>query len=109
MLLPPDARTLLAQASQPSGPKLSQILRCDLEGKGQRVQEAMVAVAELAPLGEAPWHMHPGAQELLYVLEGRLTVEVEGRSATNLNAGEIVLIPAEQNAQSILRYCHASR
>jgi quercetin dioxygenase-like cupin family protein len=95
MLLPADTRMVLAQASQPSGPKLTQILRGDLVGQDQKVQETMVTIAELGPQGQAPWHMHPGAQELLYVLEGRLIVEVEGRAASTLNAGEIVLIPAE--------------
>jgi quercetin dioxygenase-like cupin family protein len=95
MLLPADTRMVLAQASQPSGPKLTQILRGDLVGQDQKVQETMVTIAELAPQGQAPWHMHPGAQELLYVLEGRLIVEVDGRPPGTVTAGEIVLIPAE--------------
>lgn len=95
MLLPADSRMVLAQAPEPSRPKLTQILRNDLESQGQKVEETMVTLAELGPNGEAPWHMHPGAQELLYVIEGRLTVEVKGRPTSMLNNGEIVLIPAE--------------
>jgi quercetin dioxygenase-like cupin family protein len=39
--------------------------------------------------------MHPGAQELLQVIEGNLTVEIEERGATVLKAGEAGIIPAE--------------
>ena len=39
--------------------------------------------------------MHPGAQELLHVIEGVLTVEIEGRGTTVLKTGEAGIIPAE--------------
>jgi len=39
--------------------------------------------------------MHPGAQEILYLVEGNLTVEVEGQEAKTISAGDIVLTPAE--------------
>jgi quercetin dioxygenase-like cupin family protein len=39
--------------------------------------------------------MHPGAQELLHVIEGALTVEIEGRASALLRAGEASIIPAE--------------
>ena len=38
---------------------------------------------------------HPGAQELLHVIEGNLTVEIEGKGSTLLKAGEAGIIPAE--------------
>ena len=44
--LPADIRMVLAQAPQAAGPKLKQILRGDLEGQDQKVQESMVAVVE---------------------------------------------------------------
>ena len=91
---PADISIVLAQA-QAARPTLTQILRGDLEGQGQKVSETLVSTVEWGPRGEAPWHMHPGAQELLYVQDGRLVVEVEGRAAKVLNAGEIALIPAE--------------
>jgi quercetin dioxygenase-like cupin family protein len=83
-----------AQPHQTS-PKLTQILRADLQGQNQRVEETVVNVLEMAPAAEAPWHMHPGAQEFIYVLEGRLQVEVEGRAGQEVKAGGIILIPAE--------------
>jgi quercetin dioxygenase-like cupin family protein len=39
--------------------------------------------------------MHPGAQELLHVIEGNLIVEIEGKGSTLLKAGEAGIIPAE--------------
>jgi quercetin dioxygenase-like cupin family protein len=91
--VPVMSKFALAQ-TQP-GPKLSQILRRDLENQGQVVQETVVSVVEFGPGTAAPWHMHPGAQELLHVFEGSVTVEIEGQGATLLKTGEAGIIPAE--------------
>jgi quercetin dioxygenase-like cupin family protein len=77
------------------GPKANQVMRRDLEGQGQKVQETVVTLVEFPPGAVAPWHMHPGAQELLYGLEGKLTVEVEGQGVTAINAGEAGLIAGD--------------
>jgi quercetin dioxygenase-like cupin family protein len=90
---PSIANIALAQAQ--AGPKLIQILRNDLEGQGQVVQETVVSLVEFPPGSAAPWHMHPGAQELLHVIEGSLTVEVEGKGRTLLESGQAGMIPAE--------------
>ena len=39
--------------------------------------------------------MHPGAQEILCVQEGSLTVEVEGQGTTAIKAGEAYVVPAD--------------
>ena len=93
VMVPSIADIVLAQA--PAGPKLTQILRNDLEGQGQMVQETVVSIVEFPPGAAAPWHMHPGAQELLHVIEGNLIVEIEGKGSTLLKAGEAGIIPAE--------------
>jgi quercetin dioxygenase-like cupin family protein len=90
--VPSIANIALAQAQ--AGPKLTQILRNDLEGQGQVVQETVVSVVEFPPGTTAPWHMHPGAQELLHVIEGSLTVEIEGKGSTLLKAGQAGIVPA---------------
>lgn len=77
------------------GPKATQILRNDLIGQGNHVQETVVTLVEFSPGQAAPWHAHPGAQEILYIIEGNLTVEVEGQGARTIKAGDIVLTPAE--------------
>ena len=91
MTVPSLANIAVAQA----GPKLTQILRNDLEGQGQVVQETVVSIVEFPPGSAAPWHVHPGAQELLHVIEGSLIVEVEGKGSNLLKAGEAGIIPAE--------------
>ena len=85
-----------ARAQAPTGgPKASQILRRDLDGQGQKVQETVVTVVEFPPSSVAPWHLHPGAQEILYGLEGNLSVEVEGQGVTSIKIGDTGLIPAD--------------
>ena len=85
----------IVQAQDQAGPKLTQILRNDLEGQGQIVQETVVSIVEFPPGAAAPWHMHPGAQELLHVVEASLIVEIEGKGSTLLKAGEAGIISAE--------------
>jgi quercetin dioxygenase-like cupin family protein len=88
------ARFAQAQTAA-AGPRLTQVLRKDLEAQDQRVEESVVSVVEFGPGIGAPWHMHPGAQEILYTLEGNLTVEIEGQGATTVKSGECSMIPAD--------------
>jgi quercetin dioxygenase-like cupin family protein len=86
----------MAKAQTPAaGPKLIQILRKDLERQGQAVQESVVSTVEFGAGVSAPWHMHPGAQEILYAMEGSLTVEIQGQGASTVKAGECSIIPAD--------------
>jgi quercetin dioxygenase-like cupin family protein len=78
-----------------SGVKMTQILRRDLEGQGNQLQESVVTHVEFAPGRGAPLHFHPGAQEILYVLEGNVTVEQDGLGARVISAGEVALTPAD--------------
>ena len=91
--LPAMSRICNAQASQ--GPQLTQLLKEDLERQGQTVQETVVNLLEMAPSVSAPWHMHPGAQEIVFVLDGGVIVEVEGEGSKELGPGGITLIAAE--------------
>lgn len=44
---------------------------------------SLAAIEHLAPPGsESPWHLHHGQDELLYVIEGSVTVIVDGRRWT---------------------------
>jgi len=57
------------------------------------VRHAVQVVAEFAPGVAAGKHTHPG-EELGYVLEGTLQLEVAGQAPRPLNAGEAFFIPA---------------
>jgi quercetin dioxygenase-like cupin family protein len=94
LFLPAISRICRAQPSQ-GGPKLTQLLRADLQHQDQIVQETLVNLLEMAPAVSAPWHMHPGAQEIVFVLDGNLVVEVEGEESKEVASGGIALIPAE--------------
>jgi quercetin dioxygenase-like cupin family protein len=91
--VPSAARIAFAQA--PAGPKLTQILKKDIEGQGQAVQETVVSIVEFGPGSSAPWHMHPSAQETLYALDGNLVVEVDGRGLATVKLGEAFIIPGD--------------
>jgi mannose-6-phosphate isomerase-like protein (cupin superfamily) len=94
LVLPAVSRSCNAQPSQ-GGPKLIQLLKADLERQGLMVQETVVNLLEMGPSASAPWHMHPGAQEIIFVLEGNLAVDVEGQGLMEVKAGGIALISAE--------------
>jgi quercetin dioxygenase-like cupin family protein len=85
----------IAWTQTQAAPKLTQILRKDLENQAQIVQETVVSIVDFGPGTAAPWHMHPGAQELLHVIEGNLVVEVEGAGTTVLKTGEAGIIAAD--------------
>jgi quercetin dioxygenase-like cupin family protein len=78
-----------------TGVKMIRLLRSDLQGQGNQVQESIVTLVEFQPGQKAPWHMHPGAQEIFFVLEGNAMAEIEGRGAAMIKAGEVVLIAAD--------------
>jgi quercetin dioxygenase-like cupin family protein len=92
---PTIATSMRMEARAKAGPKVTQILRTDLEGQDHTVQETVLSVVEFGPGTGAPWHTHPGAQELFHVIEGSLAVEVEGQGNTLLKAGEARIIPAD--------------
>jgi quercetin dioxygenase-like cupin family protein len=92
--IPAVSGVVFAQAPGP-GPKLTQILKQDMEGQGQAAQETVVSIVEFGPGTSAPWHMHPSAQETLYALDGNVVVEVEGRGTSTVKLGEASIIPGD--------------
>src|SRR4051812_45631243 len=79
----------LAQAQQP-GIKRTDLQRHDLSVPGREVVQVRV---DFAPGAVAPKHSHPG-EEIIYVLEGSLEYQVEGKPPVTLQAGEVLFIPA---------------
>ena len=48
---------------------------------------------DIAPGVLAPNHSHPG-EEIVYVIEGLLEYQLEGKPPVTLRAGEVLFIPA---------------
>jgi len=94
-LVLPATERLAGARTSPGAPKLTQLLKADLTRQNQTVQETVVNLLEMAPGVSAPWHMHPGAQEIVFVLDGTLIVEVDGEAPKQIDAGAAALIPAE--------------
>jgi quercetin dioxygenase-like cupin family protein len=76
--------------AQQSGVKRTDLQRHDLSIPGR---EAVQVRIDIAPGAVAPRHTHPG-EEIIYVLEGSLEYQVDGRSPVTLKAGEVLFIPA---------------
>jgi quercetin dioxygenase-like cupin family protein len=65
--------------------------RHDLSAPGREVVQNRVDIGPEAP---AIKHWHPG-EEIIYVLEGSLEYQLEGRPPVTVNAGEVFFVPAE--------------
>lgn len=76
-------------AQQP-GLKRALLQRHDLGAPGR---EVVMSLVEFAPGLTAGRHTHPG-EELGYVLEGTLVLEVEGRPPVTLKAGDAYFVEA---------------
>jgi len=63
----------------------------DLSIPGREVVQNRVDISPQAPAFK---HLHPG-EEIIYVLEGSLEYQVEGKPPTTLEAGEVFFVPAE--------------
>jgi len=76
-------------AQQPAF-KRTEVQRGDLSAAGR---EAVMAVAEIPAGVQAGRHTHPG-EEVGYVLEGPVVVEIDGQAPRTLKTGEGFIIPA---------------
>ena len=68
-------------------------LKADLVG--MEGKEVIVQVGEFAPGAASGKHYHPGA-EVIFVVEGSTTREMEGHPPLDLKAGEAAYIPPMQ-------------
>lgn len=84
---------LLAQhaiRAQAAGIKRTDLQRHDLSIPGR---EAVQVRVDIEPGVLASKHTHPG-EEIIYVLQGALEYEVEGKPSVTLKAGDVLFIPA---------------
>jgi quercetin dioxygenase-like cupin family protein len=80
------AGALLAQAQ---GFKRTEVQRGDLSVAGR---EGVQAVAEIQPGAQSGKHTHPG-EEIGYILEGTVVVEIDGMAPKTYKAGEAFIVP----------------
>jgi quercetin dioxygenase-like cupin family protein len=78
-----------ALAQQP-GTRRIDLQRQDLSTPGREVVQVRV---EIDPGVAFPKHSHPG-EEIIYVIEGTLQYEVEGKPPVTLKAGDVFFVPA---------------
>ena len=75
---------------QASGIERTDLQQHDLSIPGREVVQNRVDISPEAPAFE---HKHPG-EEIIYVLEGSLEYQVEGKPPTTLKAGEVFFVSA---------------
>jgi len=79
----------VAQSQQPG------ITRTDLQPHDLGIpgREVVQVRVDIAPGVAFPRHSHPG-EEIIYVIEGLLEYQVDGKPPVTLKAGEVFFIPA---------------
>jgi quercetin dioxygenase-like cupin family protein len=80
----------LAQAQQP-GSTRTNLQRQDLSAPGREVIQVRV---DFDPGYVSPRHTHPG-EEIIYVLEGTLEYQIEGKPSVTVKPGDALFVPAE--------------
>jgi quercetin dioxygenase-like cupin family protein len=76
-------------AAQQPGTKRTELQRHDLSA-GREVVQVRV---DFDPGYVAPRHTHPG-EEIIYVLEGTLEYQIEGKPPVTVKPGDVLFVPA---------------
>ncbi len=84
------ARLLNAQQAEVA---TTDVLTAHLAGMGGK--EGLVQFVEIAPGAATPKHYHPG-DEIAYILEGSILLEIDGMSPLAAKAGEALHVPAQR-------------
>jgi quercetin dioxygenase-like cupin family protein len=89
-LMAASVLALPAAQAQTSGVKRTDLQRRDLSVPGHEAVQVRVDLAPGVVFGN---HTHPG-EEIIYVLEGALEYQIEGKPPVTLRAGDVLFIPA---------------
>ncbi|MBB5712562.1 cupin domain-containing protein, partial [Sphingomonas xinjiangensis] len=78
-----------------AAPQQQGVTRTDLQRHDLSIanHETVQARIDIAPGATAKWHRHPG-EEVIYVIEGTLEYQLEGKSPVTLKAGDVLFVPA---------------
>ena len=90
VLLAGSALVLHVALAQQVGTKRTDLQRHDLSAPGR---EAVQVRVDFDPGYAFPRHTHPG-EEIIYVLEGTLEYEIDGKPPVRVKAGDVLFIPA---------------
>ena len=77
--------------AQQSGITRTDLQQHDLSIPGREVVQVRVDFSPGVAFG---WHTHPG-EEIVYVLEGALEYELDGKPPVTLKAGDVLFVPAD--------------
>ena len=78
-----------AEQARPAGTARVDLQRHDLSIPGREVHQLRV---EFEPGASFPRHRHPG-EEIIYVLEGSIQYDVDGKPPLILKAGDVLFVP----------------
>src|SRR4051812_36875300 len=73
-----------------SGIKRTDLQRNDLDLPNREVIQARI---DINPGVVAPRHSHPG-EEIIYVIEGELEYQIDGKPPVTLTTGDVLFVPA---------------
>ena len=93
MLIVASVLALHVTRAQQPGIKRTNLQRHDLSSPGREVVQVRV---DIGPGEVFPKHSHPG-EEIVYMIEGSLEYELEGKPPVTLKAGEVLFIPYGTN------------
>ncbi|SEH20421.1 Cupin domain protein [Sphingopyxis sp. YR583] len=79
-----------ASAAAPQGVTRTDLQRQELSIPDREMVQARI---DIAPGAVAPWHRHPG-EEIIYIIEGTLEYQIEGKAPVTLKAGDVLFVPA---------------
>ena len=82
--------TAAATTQGQAGVKRTDLQRHDLSVENRETVQARI---DIPPGVTAPWHRHPG-EEVIYVIEGTLEYQLEGKPPATFKAGEVLFVPA---------------
>ena len=81
-----------AQLRSGAGAQYKTLINQELEGFP--LQMTRLTLMEVEPGTVIPRHYHPAAQEIAFVIDGVLTIEVVNLGTKIIEAGDVLLIPA---------------
>src|SRR5262249_46358094 len=76
----------IVSAQQPAAPVAKTVM--DEALVGGTYEQVLMQEVSLAPSLNVPWHIHPDAHEITYVMEGEVTLKRDGKPDHTFKAGE---------------------